>query len=272
MTTCTSRASPGLLLHVNRYLSVVSVRPIDVQAGLGLQRCMDALQTMNVSLLLDLLHAVFLSLHTLQTIWPSAGRAWELLHGAKIDMRDVELSRQAQRRLNKQDKRKRTPEGTNDNVVNLSEPRHGQSTVLDGNVSAPPLPSVEFGKTEMQPAMPPLEPQPQPRLQFSQPQQYSLRVDVSNSPVNSFSDFDRWPTQEGFNYPSGLSGMTQFADTGSSDSPKDLWKDFSEQFADPSLITSSLYGLPVISGPLQGQAPPFMGDFSSMYNSQSFFD
>ena len=62
--------------------------------------------------------------------------------------------------------------------------------------------------------------------------------------------------------------LTQFVTSNNFDSPKDLWKDFPEQFADPSLITSSLYGLPVMSGPIQGQAPPLISEFASMYNSK----
>ncbi|KAF8470363.1 fungal-specific transcription factor domain-containing protein [Gautieria morchelliformis] len=256
------RRSPAFLTYYVfsagiMHVTTLSVRSVDVQAALGLQRCMDALETMN-------------------TIWPSAGRAWELLHGAKIDMRDVELSRQAHRRLPKLDKRKRAPEDTNDSNVTLSEPREASNAAADNVVATHPLSDLELGNREPATGVPPsmrtANPPGHPQNQLSQPQQYSLGLDMANPPTNSFPEFERWSTQEGFSYQSGLTGLgtTSFVDSGSFDSPKDLWNGFPEQqFADPSLITSSLYGLPVISGPMQGQAPPFLGELS-LYSSEWF--
>lgn len=52
----------------------VSVRPSEVQASIGLSKCMTALKTM-------------------ETIWPSAGRAWELLHGSKVEPGNADVAR-----------------------------------------------------------------------------------------------------------------------------------------------------------------------------------
>jgi hypothetical protein len=192
-------------------------------------------------------------------------------------MRDVELSRQAQRRLHKLDKRKRAPEDTNDSEVTPSEPREVSNAAADNVVATHPLSELKLGNREPETGVPPTmqtaNPPGHPQTQFSQPQQYPLASEMTNPPTNSFPEFERWSTQEGFSYQSGLTGLgTSFVDTGSFDSPKDLWNGFPEQqFADPSLITSSLYGLPVISGPMQSQAPPFLGEFS-LYNSEWFLN
>ena len=210
-------------------------------------------------------------------------------------MREVELSRQAQHR---QDKRKRVSEDMSNREVILSESRDTSSAGPNSVMPVSSLSSLEMGNAarglEMQPTMPTAEQQQQQQQrqqqqhqhqqqqqqppqqqqqqsQLPQPHQYTLGSEASRPPATSFPDLDRWPMQGGFNYPAEMPsdlGLTQFVTSNNFDSPKDLWKDFPEQFADPSLITSSLYGLPVMSGPIQGQAPPLIGEFASMYNSK----
>jgi len=108
-----------------------------------------------------------------------------------------------------------------------------------------------------------------------------------------FTSASNNPSTSNPSYPSSSTTSSTELTYASFDSPKaDLWKDFPEQFGvgDPSLITSSLYGLPVMHGaggmhhPGPGQQQQghgghvgqnghgghgmggFMGDFSGMYN------
>ncbi|EJD52017.1 hypothetical protein AURDEDRAFT_158861 [Auricularia subglabra TFB-10046 SS5] len=56
------------------HVTTLTMRPSNIQASLGLQQCMDSLKAMNI-------------------LWPSAGRAWELLHGSNVDVHQAELAR-----------------------------------------------------------------------------------------------------------------------------------------------------------------------------------
>jgi len=175
-------------------------------------------------------------------------------------MREVELSRQAQRNQIKHDKRKRAPEEYADRDEQSSGSMQPPSQVhFDG-------PNLDVGMRHS----------PSQVQGFGEAHAYSLGLDTSGSeasPTTGFQAFDRWSVHDGFTFSPGLS---QFVDGGNFDSPKaDLWKDFPEQFNDPSLLTSSLYGLPVLSGPMaamsgmQGQPPSFMGTDFPLY-SESF--
>lgn len=288
-----------------------------------------------------------------QITWPSAGRAWELLHGAKIDMHEVELSRQARQAQRRQDKRKRVSEDADGSANSNADPNANSHTHGHGHARAPShahqhvntnahmhvnthahtytddgsavvlpdprgmettgagagtasgmgvgasgkvrmvsLTSLDLGGSEMgmgmqsASTMQSVDQQRQRQQQQSQlPQshRFALGMDVPRTSAQTFQGFDRWSTQEGFHFPASMSSdtgggggggdgsgsLTSFVSSGNLDSSaKGLWKDFPEQFADPSLITSSLYGLPVISGPMQGQTPSFLGDFSAMYSSE----
>jgi hypothetical protein len=191
-------------------------------------------------------------------------------------MREVELSRQAQRRQNKQDKRKRAPDEHGEpssaqrDQPGVPQERAGSSLRFESpNLDLALQPGMRSSPSESQP--------------FGPSQPYTLGLDTSGSdppPTNGFQDFERWSSQDGFNYSPGLSGdmvLSQFVDAGNFDSPRaDLWKDFPEQFNDPSLLTSSLYGLPVLSGPMtmtatgmQGQPPTYLGTDFTLYSESS---
>ena len=67
-------------------------------------------------------------------------------------MHDVEMSRQAQRRLHKQDKRKRGSEDINNGEfgeITLLEAREVPNVRPDNNIRAPP-PTVGFGSRELE--------------------------------------------------------------------------------------------------------------------------
>jgi hypothetical protein len=84
-------ASPVCCLsgsQANRYHRfIVSTYPADPQARMGLARCMDALKRMEI-------------------VWPSAGRALELLAGSKFNLQEAELAKLS----NHPDRRKRSAE------------------------------------------------------------------------------------------------------------------------------------------------------------------
>ncbi|KAG8904867.1 hypothetical protein FRB99_001034 [Tulasnella sp. 403] len=75
-TFCPRRA-PAIFTYYIFTASIMHVtslmeNPVDIQASLGLQKAMDVLKRMSIT-------------------WPSAGRAWDLLDGVKIDVRRAEV-------------------------------------------------------------------------------------------------------------------------------------------------------------------------------------
>ncbi|KIJ37097.1 hypothetical protein M422DRAFT_33953, partial [Sphaerobolus stellatus SS14] len=303
---CLRRAPAFLTYYVFSagimHLTSLSVQPGDVQAGNGLKECMDALQTMSV-------------------LWPSAKRAWELLNGAKIDMREVELARQAN--VRERDKRKR--EQANENVIELRPqpqrqsppfvPSHGQSQsptyhngvdlgILRRVIAPHPPPPVtqtplaSINAPQHQTHISPISHQ-RSLLHESHPHTHGLPHPHPHSTVqshvplhahthiqsHSHNPYSLPPTssfQSAWNGPSGINGYSgsSYGNSGPSssnapvsedltyssfESPKgDLWKEYPEQYTvpDPSLITSSLYGLPVINSSNihhPGSQPPHMG-------------
>lgn len=81
---------------------LVSTYLTDPQAGMGLSKCMEALQSMEI-------------------VWPSAGRALELLRGSKVNLEESELAKLS----NHPDRRKRSAERPLDDAF---ERRHLSST------------------------------------------------------------------------------------------------------------------------------------------------
>jgi hypothetical protein len=69
------------------HVTILSTYPADPQARMGLARCMDALKRMEI-------------------VWPSAGRALELLAGSKFNLQEAELAKLS----NHPDRRKRSAE------------------------------------------------------------------------------------------------------------------------------------------------------------------
>ncbi|KAF8512680.1 fungal-specific transcription factor domain-containing protein [Hysterangium stoloniferum] len=240
------------------HMTTLSMPPSDdVQALLGLQTCMETLQSMS-------------------TLWPSAGRAWELLYGAKIDMHEIERSR-----LEGRDKRKRDPEEEPEEDV---KGKVGGSCVdVSGNADVP----INMGMGMPMQLTAPVHPQQQQQCQQQyQPQSHGALSDAhshhqrhpeqhadlqpmtlpqSHPQPYAEPQSYHWTPQDGFTYPAHTNQM--YVDARNYDSFKgsDPWKGFPNHFEvnDPSLITSSLYGLPVMSGP---SSAPFVGDLSSMYS------
>lgn len=123
-------------------MCVVMMNPEDVQAQMGLQQCMSALETMNMT-------------------WPSAGRAHELLHESKVNIQAHYL--ETLRRSPWRSKRKTTEEEVEEDVptrdriasegalrLGNGETRRGElarsgseadvrTTVRDGGVQLAPL-------------------------------------------------------------------------------------------------------------------------------------
>jgi len=212
----------------------------------------------------------------MSTLWPSAGRAWELLYGAKIEMHEVERVR-----LEARDKRKR---GAEDEPEDNVKPEPGGSGV---DVSSSADTPINMGMA-VQLTAPVYPQQQQQRQQQYQQQSHGPLSDVHPHhqqhpeqhgdlqpmtlpqchPQPYAEQSYHWSAQDGFTYPAHTNQM--YVDARDFDSLKgaDSWKAFPDQFEvnDPSLITSSLYGLPAMSG---SSSAPFAGDLSSMYNMQS---
>ncbi|GJJ14593.1 hypothetical protein Clacol_008859 [Clathrus columnatus] len=292
---CLRRAPAFLTYYVFSagimHMTTLSVRPGDVQAGLGLQLCMDALQTMSI-------------------LWPSAGRAWELLHGAKIDLREVEQRMAGEVR----DKRKR--EDGNNSEFSLTKTQANARSRSRG-VNGIRSNSINGGSNGIDATNPRSHHYQPPRtIQLGglpsshssaspthRPSSLYTQALTSNtggaSPVSAgVNTFPTWPnpptppsssssapgngsnhhspstSDNNYTYASYGVGSSNGYDsksnsnsgTGPVNSASDVWKDISEGFNHPALITSSLYGLPVMQG---SQSTGFIGDFNTMYNMQS---
>jgi hypothetical protein len=77
MHVTTRRSATFAILPVINYFLLVSTYPSDPQACVGLAKCMDALKYMEV-------------------VWPSAGRALELLRGSKVNTKQLLPTRPSQ--------------------------------------------------------------------------------------------------------------------------------------------------------------------------------
>ena len=102
---------------------VVSTYPSDPQARTGLTKCMDVLKAM-------------------QIVWPSAGRALELLCGSKVYQEHLTTSQAS----SLQERRKRTADPSFDNIdmTQRSQYLHSRSNLYP-NVQDPPAFLDEFG-------------------------------------------------------------------------------------------------------------------------------
>lgn len=267
-------------------------------------------------------------------MWPSAGRAWELLHGSKIDLRAVEQSRILAGES--RDKRKRE-DGIKSEFTDYtsaqsqmnggkSRSRSGVNSIRSNSISGASSAGIDITS---KPRSPP-QYQPPRTIQLSglssshssasptqRPSSLYTQALTSNaggggvSPVSTASTsgintYHNWPnpptppsssssapgngsshhspstmSDNNYAYPSfGVNssngydskaninlGTTGPAGHGSSGAAatvaSDVWKDISEGFGDPALITSSLYGLPVMQG---SQATGFMNEFNTMYS------
>lgn len=248
-------------------------------------------------------------------MWPSAGRAWELLHGAKIDLREVEQSR-----ITGEGKDKRKREDGNSfefsdytsaqNQVNARSRSRGVNGIRSNSISGGPN-GIDVTKPRS-----PHQYQPPRTIQLgglsashssTSPTQrpsslYTQALTstagnaspVSATSANGVNAFQNWPnpstpsstssvpgngsnhhspstSDNNYAYPSfGVNSANGYdtkpiINTGPahSNAASDVWKDISEGFGDPSLITSSLYGLPVMQA---SQSTGFISDFNTMYS------
>jgi hypothetical protein len=68
-------------------VSIVTLRPSNIEASLGLRQCLNALKAIEVSLINSLYDLSFTRI--IKMIWPSASRAWELLNGVKVRLNNA---------------------------------------------------------------------------------------------------------------------------------------------------------------------------------------
>lgn len=194
------------------YLSVAT-NPSDPQAPLGLTKCMDALKRMEL-------------------VWPSAGRAWELLEGAKDDL-DYSTSFATVVRT-----KKRTADESFD-LANLEE----AASQLERATARIPhdfgAPSTTNGHA------------------------YGSVIDI-DTPLSSYFTYDRWSGDNALGFPMGLSTSvlpqqysTGFLDErllhgvhrtpGAVDASgrySQIWSDYS--LGQTSSMLGSMFGMPLV--------------------------
>ncbi|KAH7101246.1 fungal-specific transcription factor domain-containing protein [Auriculariales sp. MPI-PUGE-AT-0066] len=143
------------------HVTTLTKQPGNVQANIGLQVCMEALKYMD-------------------RVWPSAGRAWELLHGSNVEIRAAELAA-----LANQQRVKRA--ATNDLVDTDDAFRASSATAI----TQPPM-SVRA---------PPLQP-PGPPLQHvagaTANAGYEMTPTTASSADSFFGPYMRWSQSEMF--------------------------------------------------------------------------
>lgn len=78
---------------------LVSLRPSNVQATIGLQQCLEALKAMEVGAvsIRPFIHVT----KGVQIPWPAAGRSYDLLHGVKLQIDNPQTFSSGNRRRNK---------------------------------------------------------------------------------------------------------------------------------------------------------------------------
>lgn len=236
-------------------MSAVATSPHDPQASLGFNKCMDALKRMDV-------------------VWPSAGRAWELLDGAKDGLREYEPEGAIVARP-----RKRSAEDQLDSAIPADHSPHEY---------ARPAPHVNAHGYPMQASNP----------------YHSPNIDLvdSESPLAFFTSYDRWSSDNSMGLPSGLSTsvLPQQYSTGFVDERMhrphvggmmdygsrypQYWSDYAS-LGQPSSILGSTYGMALMPGQipqehpqhppqgpqqpqdprLHGQGSMYMGDHFNMF-------
>ncbi|EJD05321.1 uncharacterized protein FOMMEDRAFT_131881 [Fomitiporia mediterranea MF3/22] len=224
------------------HITAMATNLNDPQASLGLEKCMDVLKRIEI-------------------VWPSAGRAWELLNGAKDDLPDYELPL-----ANADRPRKRSaddPVGT----VLLGDPSHLHGT-RDASTLAPQLYAPAAAND----------------------QRYAHAPDVMGNAraLALFNSYSRWSSEDPLGFPSGLSTSvlpqqysTGFVDdrmsTGFHHSPaavaegsgryNQYWSEYS--MGQPSSMLGSMYDLPALSSTNHSDQPsPHVGHDS--HQSQEF--
>lgn len=219
MTTSECPLLPPQLSRLT--VSVVATNPNDPQASVGLNKCMEVLKRVEI-------------------VWPSAARAWELLHGAKDDLPDYEIP------LTNIDRpRKRSADDPIDTILlgdpsHLHENRNGASTAPQAYA-----PTAING------------------------QRYDPIVDIadSNRAFALFNSYARWASDGSLGFPSGLStsvlpqhysnGFDERLASGTHRSPGGLADGtgrFSQYWSDihmghPSSMLNSMYDLPLFANP-----------------------
>ncbi|KLO15521.1 hypothetical protein SCHPADRAFT_259949 [Schizopora paradoxa] len=199
------------------HLTTLTIAPSDPQASVGLAKCLDCLRKVEV-------------------VWPSATRAWELLHGAKGNIRDQEMVFAPISRPNKRSAEE----------LSFSNQEHalGASQKNDGAnlFTAPPPPATGFPSGTLE------------------------NTGDEESPLVFFTSYDRWSSDNSLPFHSGLSTSvlpqqysTGFADAraaqadaqrhtpmvdhpGSGGRYPQFWNDYTG-IGQPSSMLSSMYGM-----------------------------
>lgn len=216
----------------------------DPQATVGLTKCLDTLKRMEL-------------------VWPSAGRAWELLHGAKNNFHEYEPTFSSAARP-----KKRTADESVDNTMPSTSQQHGMSNQVDSSNLAHHFSSSASATG------------------FADP--VSATAADDESPLAFFTSYDRWSSDNSLAFHSGLSTSvlpqqysTGFADqrgmhrsssvldgslagsagpgahgdgeagAGQSRFPQ-FWSDYTA-VGQPSSMLSSMYGMPMLPTHMQSQ-------------------
>jgi hypothetical protein len=204
----------------------------------------------------------------LQITWPSAGRAWELLNLARINMKEAELSRLE----NHPDRNKRSaPEDTDDPHHEERQERSSGDSMSSSNRPSPPNYPFHAPPPDMmiaqggssrsstssyhaaETSFPPY-PRWTPLQQFAPPMSYSYE----NTPENGGGSYPYGvpPPQHHMSLPP-LSQIPQLSSARYTNNG--FWNDYppSDPFGDPSLLSSSLYTLPIMqSGGVMAPGDP----------------
>lgn len=148
----------------------------DVQASVGLQKTMDVLKRMSVShCLLPRCSRMRLTKPS-QVVWPSAARAWDLLHDVKIDVKRAEVDLLT----NAPERKKRLAMDTEQSYVQGSSNRKWGSDMLPPPPIEPPSRAQTFPSNNNYPSVSMAYDQSQSQPNF-------------HSPVPS--SYDRWTSQ-----------------------------------------------------------------------------
>ncbi|KAL5497945.1 LCB2 [Sanghuangporus vaninii] len=203
------------------HMTTMATNPNDPQASIGLNKCMEVLKRIEI-------------------VWPSAARAWQLLHGAKVDLPDYDLP---VARIDRP--RKRSADDPIDTVV-----PGGSSHLHESSSNAATAPQAYASTTANG--------------------RYDPVVDITdgNRAFALFNSYSRWTSDGPMGFSSGLSTSvlpqhysTGFFDERASSSThrspvavaddtgrfSQYWSDYS--MGQPSSMLSSMYDLPLLSDP-----------------------
>ncbi|KAF8062419.1 fungal-specific transcription factor domain-containing protein [Lyophyllum atratum] len=149
------------------HVTSLTAHPSDPQARMGLSRCMDVL-------------------HMMEVLWPSAGRALELLRGSKVNMQEIDLTL-----LSSTVRRKRSAEHP------LND--HG---AFDRHI--PPNTNISQDYLELRP---PYSSQYNPHAAYT-PTGHEIHPQAAPSPpqLPYISSYDRWPAENTHNTSFGFPG------------------------------------------------------------------